>query len=37
LERAGRNVQSIVLAARSRSRTAMESQAVQDVLRSFGG
>jgi len=37
LERAGRNVQSIVLAARSRSRTAMESQAVRDVLRSFGG
>jgi len=37
LERAGRNVQSIVLAARSRSGTALESQAVRDVLRSFGG
>jgi len=37
LARAGRNVQSIVLAARSRSKTAMESQAVRDVLRSFGG
>jgi len=37
LESAGRKVQSIVLAARSRSKTAMESQAVRDVLRSFGG
>jgi guanylate kinase len=37
LERAGRNVQSIVLAARSRSRITLGSRAVRDVLRSFGG
>jgi len=37
LERAGLTVQSIVLAARSRSKMAMESKAVHDVLRSFGG
>jgi len=37
LESAGRKVQSIVLAARSRNRTALASPAVRDVLRSFGG
>jgi len=37
LETAGRNVQSIVLAARTRRRTAMDSDSVQNVLRSFGG
>jgi guanylate kinase len=37
LESAGRKVQSIVLAARSRSRTSLESDAVRQVLRSFGG
>jgi len=37
LEHAGRRVQSIVLAARSRTKTALESDAVRDVLRSFGG
>lgn len=37
LESAGRKVQSIVRAARSRSRTALESDAVREVLRSFGG
>jgi guanylate kinase len=37
LESAGRKVQSIVLAARTRSRTAMNSDTVQKVLRSFGG
>jgi len=37
LESAGRKVQSIVLAARSRSRTALESDAVRQVLRTFGG
>jgi guanylate kinase len=36
-ERAGRRVQSIVLAARSRSRTVLASDAVRQVLRSFGG
>lgn len=37
LEPAGRKVQSIVLAARTRSRTAMDSEGVRQVLRSFGG
>ena len=37
LEHAGRRVQSIVRAARSRNKTALDSQAVQDALRSFGG
>jgi len=37
LETAGRKVQSIVLAARTRRRTAMDSDAVRQVLRSFGG
>jgi guanylate kinase len=37
LESAGRNVQSIVLAARTRKPTALDSEAVQKVLRSFGG
>jgi guanylate kinase len=37
LESAGRKVQSIVLAARSRIKMMMGSEAVRDVLRSFGG
>ena len=37
LETAGRNVQAIVLAARTRNRTAMDGVTVQQVLRSFGG
>jgi guanylate kinase len=37
LEHAGRRVQSIVRAARSRSKTALESEAVKNALRSFGG
>jgi len=37
LETAGRNVQSIVLAARTRGRIALDSEAVRTVLRSFGG
>jgi len=34
---AGRTVQSIVLAARTRAKTALGSDAVREVLRSFGG
>jgi len=37
LEHAGRRVQSIVRAARSRSKTALGSDAVKSVLSSFGG
>jgi guanylate kinase len=37
LERAGRKVQSIVLAARSRNKTALASDAIHEVFRSFGG
>jgi guanylate kinase len=37
LEHAGRRVQSIVRAARSRSKTALDSEAVKSVLSSFGG
>ena len=37
LERAGRKVQSIVLAARSRNKTALGSEVVHEVFRSFGG
>ena len=37
LASAGRKVQSIVLAERTRSRTALGSEAVREVLRSFGG
>jgi guanylate kinase len=37
LEHAGRRVQAIVRAARSRSKTALESEAVKSVLGSFGG
>lgn len=37
LERAGRKVQSIVLAARSRKKTALATDSVRSVLRSFGG
>lgn len=36
-EQAGRLVQSIVLAARTRRGTVMETEAVRKVLRSFGG
>ncbi|HMD31493.1 MAG TPA: guanylate kinase [Candidatus Acidoferrales bacterium] len=37
LEHAGRRVQAIVRAARSRSKTALESDTVRNVLHSFGG
>lgn len=37
LERAGRKVQSIVIAARSRNKTALATESVRGVLHSFGG
>jgi len=37
LEHAGRRVQSIVRAARSRNKTALATDAVREVLRTFGG